>query len=268
MNQAIITLLTDFGTRDHYVGVMKGVILSICSDCRIFDLSHGIEKHNIQEGAFFLLNAIKYYPKNTIHLVVIDPGVGSDRRAILIQSQNFFFIGPDNGVLSLAAKSDGVEKVVEISNRDFYLNPISDTFHGRDIFAPVAAHLAKIGAVDTFGKSVNTWTQFEFPKVKMSETEITAYVIHIDRFGNLITNLSKELFEGYWRSQPSVLDIEINNKARKIPMCSSYSQVRKGEILSIFGSGNFLEISGNQASASDLLSAKIRAEVKIKLSKH
>ncbi|MFX1297384.1 MAG: S-adenosyl-l-methionine hydroxide adenosyltransferase family protein, partial [Promethearchaeota archaeon] len=189
MQEPIITLLTDFGEKDPYVGEMKGVILSICPNAKIIDLSHDIEKHNIYEGSFFLYSTAKYYPKHTIHLVVIDPGVGSERKSLVIQSKNYYFVGPDNGVLSLAALDNKIQKVIEINNPSYFLKPVSDTFHGRDIFAPIAAHLANNTTPEKFGSLTQTWIQIKIPEVLIKKNEIIGEIIHIDRFGNLVTNI-------------------------------------------------------------------------------
>ncbi|MHA1323076.1 MAG: SAM hydrolase/SAM-dependent halogenase family protein [Candidatus Helarchaeota archaeon] len=268
MKRHIITLLTDFGTRDPYVGVIKGVILSINPDIIIIDLSHQIEKHNIREGAFFLLSILKYYPKDTIHLVVIDPGVGSRRKAIIIQTKNYLFVGPDNGVLSPAATKDGIQRIIEINNAQFFLSPVSQTFHGRDIFAPIAAHLTKSQNLDQFGVEIYDWEQYEFPEVQLNEEEILGEVIHIDRFGNIITNISKQFLYsliGNKIHQTVHFNLTIKNQNMRIPLCYSYNQVAVGEFLTIYGSTDFLEISRNQSSAADALNCKVGEKIKLSL---
>ncbi len=264
MQKPIITLLTDFGEVDPYVGAMKGVILSIFPDATIIDLSHQIQKHNIREGAFFLFSLYKYYPKGTVHLVVIDPGVGSERKAIIIQSKNYFFVGPDNGVLSIAAQSDGVQKTVEIKNSEYCLHPISDTFHGRDVFAPVAAHLTKLGGINKFGPAIQDWNQLEIPPVQIEKNEIEGEIIHIDRFGNLITNISRSIFQKHQVFQQKFIEIKINDRELKIPVCASYNQVQIEDFLAIFGSINFLEISKNQKSAADALNSRVHDKILVK----
>ncbi|NVM54120.1 MAG: SAM-dependent chlorinase/fluorinase [Candidatus Helarchaeota archaeon] len=265
MQEPIITLLTDFGERDPYVGAMKGVILSICPNIRIVDLSHNIQKHNIREGAFYLFSSVKYYPKNTIHLVVIDPGVGSERKSLIIQSDNYFFVGPDNGVLSLAALEDKVQKVIEINNTAYFLKPVSNTFHGRDIFAPIAAHLAINQTPTHFGSLSQNWIQIKIPQVSVNNDEIVGEIIHIDRFGNIITNISRNFFKKLDASRNYIIEININNQNLKIPLCTSYDQVKIGDFLGIFGSTEFLEISKNQKSAADTLDAQIEEKISVKL---
>jgi len=264
IKEPIITLLTDFGEEDPYVGSMKGVILSISPKARLVDLSHQIKRHDIRQGAFFLFSLVKYYPKGTIHLVVIDPGVGTERKAIIVQSENHFFVGPDNGVISLAAQNDGVRKVIEIENSDYYLQPVSETFHGRDIFAPVAAHLAKNKRIEEFGSVLEDWIQLRIPLATINKAEIKGEIIHIDRFGNLITNISREIFQKVHDLQRSFIEIKINNRELQVPLCSSYNEVKKGDFLGIFGSTDFLEISKNQESAADALNSQNQDKILVK----
>jgi len=261
----IITLLTDFGESDPYTGAIKGVILSICPKARIVDLSHNIQKHNIHEGAFYLFSVAKYFPKNTIHLAIVDPGVGSSRKPLIIQSRNYFFIGPDNGVLSLAALDDNVQKITEISNDYYFLKPISNTFHGRDIFAPVAAHLAINRSLEKFGSIIEEWVQIEIPKVKVDGNKIYGKIIHIDRFGNLITNISQEIFHKIHKPEKNFIQIHIKQFDSKIILCNSYSQVGSGEFLGIFGSSNLLEIARNQDSAANALNAQVNDKILVEL---
>lgn len=263
--QPIITLLTDFGESDPYTGAIKGVILSVCPKARIVDLSHNIQKHNIHEGAFYLLAVAKYFPKNTIHLAIVDPGVGSSRKPLIIQSQNYFFIGPDNGVLSLAALDDNVQKIIEISNDSYFLKPVSNTFHGRDIFAPVAAHLAINRSIEKFGSIIQEWVQIEIPKVKVDGNKIYGEIIHIDRFGNLITNISQEIFQKIHKLEKNFIQIHINEFDSNIKLCNSYDQVGLGEFLGIIGSSNLLEIARNQDSAANAMNVQVNDKILVEL---
>ena len=263
--EPIITLLTDFGESDPYSGAMKGVILSICPKARIIDLSHNIQKHNIHEGALYLLSVAKYFPKNTIHLVVVDPGVGSSRKSLIVQSRNYFFIGPDNGVLSLAALDDKVQKIIAISNDAYFLKPVSSTFHGRDIFASVAAHLAVNRRIEEFGGTTRDWIQIEIPKVKIDGNKIYGEIIHIDRFGNVITNISQEIFQRIQKSEIEFIQIQINQFDSKIKLCKAYDQVGLGELLGIFGSSNLLEIARNQDSAAAALNVQVNDKILVEL---
>jgi len=263
--QPIITLLTDFGERDPYAGAMKGVILSICPNAKIIDLSHSIQRHNIYEGAFHLLAAAKYFPKNTIHLVVIDPDVGSSRRALIIQSRNYRFIGPDNGVLSLAALDDEVQKIIEICNSSYFLKPVSQTFHGRDIFAPVAAHLANNRNIEDFGSVSQEWVQIKIPEINIDGNVIYAEVIHVDKFGNIITNISQENFQKINKIERSFIEFQFKKFRSKIKLCKSYNEVEIGEFLAIFGSSNFLEVARNRDSAANALKVQIKDKILVEL---
>jgi len=215
---------------------------------------------------FFLFSVAKYYPKNTIHLVVIDPGVGSNRTALIIQTENYFFVGPDNGVVSLAAANDNIQKVVEISNSTYFLKQVSHTFHGRDIFAPVAAHLALNRMPEEFGSITKSWIKIEIPETIINKNEIFGEIIHIDRFGNILTNISQDILENLERLQEKFLEIKLKNQNWKIPLCTSYNEVKIGEFLGIIGSMDLLEISKNQKSAADALKAQIGEKISVKFS--
>lgn len=289
MNKKIITILTDFGTFDPYVGVMKGVIASIADDVKIIDLTHNVPKYNIKKGALILLFSGKYFPKDTIHLVVIDPGVGSERLPILIKTKNFYLVGPDNGVLSPLAKYDEIEKIITLENEKYFLNEISKTFHGRDIFAPVAAHIANGVPITNFGNEINeikSLKKFFYSEGKIKgSNEIICNVIDIDNFGNIITNVSEnQLFtviNSLKKIKQKKLDrrIKINLKISKgsefkehqsiskldFPFKSTYSQVKKGEYLSLIGSHGNLEFSQNQGNASINLKIFSEAELTLKI---
>ena len=195
--------------------------------------------------------------------MVVDPGVGSERKPIIIQSEHYFFVGPDNGVLSLAADQDKVQKVVEITNRRYYLEPVSDTFHGRDIFAPVAAHLVENRAIESFGTLIQDWIQITIPKAQVSGNKIHGEIIHIDKFGNVITNISQQIFQTVLQSNENKLKLMINKRTLTIPLCKSYNEGEIGDLLGIFGSTGFLEISRNQASAANSLEIEINDKISI-----
>ena len=188
----MITLTSDFGLKDPYVAEMKGVILTINPQANIIDVTHSIEKFNIREGAFILASAAPYFPKDTIHLAVIDPIVGTERRSILIQTKRGFFVGPDNGVLMLAAQNQGIEHLYELSNPKFMLTKVSSTFHGRDVFAPAAAHLDRGVKPSEFGPEITEAATIKFPSVVRRNSSLIGEVWHIDDFGNIITNISQK----------------------------------------------------------------------------
>lgn len=260
-----IALLTDFGLTDNFVGVMKGVILKI-NPCpvrkslisngawvRMVDITHEVLRHDITQAAFLLKSSYEYFPKGTIFLVVVDPGVGSRRRAIIIRSKDYFFVGPDNGVLSLAAKADGIKEIVTIENKSYFLKPISDTFQGRDIFAPTAAYLAQGKRLKSFGRALKTIKQLNIASPKISKNILKGEVIYIDRFGNLVTNINPALFRRFTRNERFKIGIKgatINS------IGSSYQAVSPGKPLAIFGSFNFLEISVNKGMAKKYFRAK------------
>ncbi|GIU81605.1 MAG: hypothetical protein D6687_07730 [Acidobacteria bacterium] len=253
---SVITLLTDFGTKDYFVGAMKGVILSINPNAVIVDISHEIEPQKVASASFVLSNAYHYFPPKTIHVVVVDPGVGSERRAILVETPRYFFVAPDNGLLSFVFESqDEMLKVYELTNREFFLPEVSRTFHGRDIFAPVAAHLS-IGALpEEMGKRIHDPVRLKaaVPQ-KISERRFVGEVIHIDRFGNLVTNFRNELPKNFVLKMGD----QLIGKHYKF-----YSEAKGEELFSIIGSSGFLEISIFQDSAASRLKAFIGQKVEM-----
>ena len=188
----MITLTSDFGLKDPYVAEMKGVILTINPKATLIDITHEVEKFNIRMAAFMLASAAPYFPQGTVHLAVVDPGVGTQRRAILMQTKKSFFVGPDNGILILAAQNQGIEHVYQLTNHTFMLPKISSTFHGRDIFAPAAAHLDKGVQPSEFGPEIKDLTKPEFASVKRANSSLIGEVMHIDGFGNIITNINEK----------------------------------------------------------------------------
>lgn len=251
-----IALLTDFGTKDYFVGAMKGVIMSINENAKIIDITHEIEPQNIRAASFTLRGCYKNFPKKTIFAAVVDHGVGSERRAILVQTKDYFFIAPDNGLLSFVFNESEDFRVFEITNENFFNHPVSNTFHGRDIFAPCAAHLSKGISSKDFGTEIKDFVKIEESKPKkIDENTIEAEIIHADRFGNLITNLTEE-------DLPQKFSIEIKNQ--KITKLNKYfSAAGKDEIFMIFGSAGFLEIASNQNSTQLLLNAEINDKIKL-----
>jgi S-adenosylmethionine hydrolase len=252
MEHRLITLTTDFGYKDPFVGIMRGVILSIAPGATIVDLTHGIEPQDIRGAALALNYAAPFFPPGTVHGAVVDPGVGSERRPILIECEDAFFIGPDNGVLSFAAAQKKVKRVVELANPRYYLKPVSSTFHGRDIFAPAAAHLACGVAVGDFGPSLDEWTRLEWPEVAKSGGEIRGEVIYIDHFGNLITNVSVRDLEALGREQLVVSLAEITIQG----LAQNYSSAVK-DYTALLNSWGLLEIScfngrADQRSGADV----------------
>lgn len=253
--KTIITLTTDFGLKDPYVSEMKAVILSISPNARIIDISHNVSKFDVRMGAYILASASKYFPKNTIHVAVVDPGVGVSRLPILIETKNSFFIGPDNGLLVLAAERQGIKKIFELKNKDFMLNEISNTFHGRDIFAPVAAHLFNGVLPPLFGSKIKKIVKPIFTEIKRTSKSIIGQVLHIDEFGNIITNIHDSDINP--KPKKKMITIEFPTSRMKVRLCNSYSYVNLGELLILIGSHSFLEISANQSNAAEITNIKV-----------
>ncbi len=251
----VITLTTDFGLADPYVAEMKAVILRINPDARIVDITHQVEKFNIRNGAFILAAASPYFPKGTIHVAVVDPGVGTKRKPILVETEKDFFIGPDNGVLTLAAKNQGIKHVYEITNPKFMLPKISQTFHGRDIFAPAAAYLSKGIKPSEFGSEIRKFTVPKFAKVAKKSDTLIGEVIHIDDFGNIITNFTVEHLKAL--RVKDYVDLRLRDNRLTLKLCKAYAEVKAGEPLAIIGSHDFLEISVNMGSAAQAFKVKI-----------
>jgi S-adenosylmethionine hydrolase len=259
----IVTLTTDFGLRDPYVAEMKAAILSLCPNAVIVDITHEIEKFSIRMGAYVLASAAPYFPKGTIHVAVVDPGVGTRRRSILIQTQRGFFVGPDNGLLILAAEHQGTTSVHEITNTRLMLPQVSSTFHGRDIFAPAAAHLANQVHSAEFGPEIHDVTKPEFAKVTLTKGTLVGEVLHVDNFGNIITNLSKK--EIAHIHAKDAIAIELPNYKLKLKLCKAYGEAKPQEPLALIGSHNYLEIAMNQGNAATEFKTKPGDRIKISL---
>jgi S-adenosylmethionine hydrolase len=241
----IITLTTDFGLDDHYVGAMKGVILGINPDALITDITHEIPKYDIFKAAFTARNIYPYFPKETIHIVVVDPGVGSERKPIAVQTEKGVFIGPDNGVFSFILEENKDINIIEITNPEYMLEETSNTFHARDIFAPAAAHISLGVDINELGPGIESPVLLDFPEPTISEDEIIGEVVYTDSFGNLITNIPGDFIEGYSKIHIDKFIID--------SVASSYQDAGKGALLAIIGSSGFLEISVNRGSASELI---------------
>ena len=252
----IITLTTDFGTSDAYVGTMKGVIFGINPNVQVVDLTHAIPPQDIHEAAFTIRSASRYFPKSTIHTIVVDPGVGSDRQAIVCEIDGVFFVCPDNGVLSyLLQDIDNSTELqmnaVAIQNPAYYLPEVSNTFHGRDIFAPVAAHLSLGVSLVNIGAPIEGLVQLPIPIPQVSENTIIGQIIKIDRFGNAITNISASMIAGIG----ATYEIKVGStRLRRIH--NAYAESGVSEPLAIIGSVGLLEIAINGGSAEKQLGLK------------
>jgi S-adenosylmethionine hydrolase len=252
----IITLLTDFGSQDYFVGAMKGVILSLNPSAQIVDITHDVPPHDIQAGAFNLLAGYTSFPAGTIHVAVVDPGVGSRRKPLLIECGEQLFVGPDNGIFSWICEREGKFRAILLSNENFFRHPVSATFHGRDIFAPVAAALSKGAAFAEFGPPIDDLVKLESLTVKTrSEGQIEARVIYIDRFGNCVTNLTRDqVSEESFRSGAT-----LSVSGRQISTYRRFFGEAVGgqdDLFCIFGSAGFIEIAAQDSSAAKILDAR------------
>lgn len=253
---AWITLLTDFGEEDTYVGVMKGVIASLCPEARVIDLTHQVPPQDIATGAFLLDISVDYFPEGTVHVAVVDPGVGTARKPVAVRTAQAFFVGPDNGIFTLVLQRHKPLQVVWLDRPQYHLPNPSATFHGRDIFAPVAAHLARGVALDQLGSPLSRLQRLPLPRIRVDWRGIRATVVHIDRFGNAITNLTRADYEA-WRTRWGVETpvVEVAPGMPALPICRTYAEVPRGQPLALFGSSERLEVAvngGNAAQALDL----------------
>jgi S-adenosylmethionine hydrolase len=248
----MITLTTDFGLLDPYAAEMKGVILTVNPEATVIDITHNVEKFNIRMAAFVLASAAPYFPKGTVHLAVVDPGVGTKRRAIIVQTKQSFFVGPDNGVLMLSAQSQGIERIHEISNPNLILPQTSNTFHGRDIFAPAAAHLDKGVHPKEFGEEVKNPVLPQFSAVEQSKDMLTGEVLHIDNFGNIITNIKE-------RNVPkaTLISMKLPQTLLKAKFVKVYEEAEPEEPIILVGSHGFIELAINQGNAAEKFHAKV-----------
>jgi S-adenosylmethionine hydrolase len=246
VTQRLLTLLTDFGSRDAFVGIMKGVILGINPAVTLVDLSHEVPPQDILAGALILCSAVAFFPAGTIHVAVVDPGVGSNRRAILVETANAIFIGPDNGLLSLAAPADAVKRTVHLTNEHYFLPHRSQTFHGRDVFAPVAAHVSRGVSIDQLGNPTPTMTRLSLPPVERLTNGLVGSVIYVDHFGNVITNITEADLRPFPRETLLVSIDTVHTRG----VVTSYAAVDIGAPAALINSWGMLEIAVRNGSAA------------------
>ena len=264
-HRPIITLTTDFGLNDHFVGTMKGVILDIVPEAEIIDICHAVQAFDILDGALALAQSYAYFPTRTVHLVVVDPGVGSARRPIVASSEKYNFVAPDNGVLSLMYAREERLSVRHITSEHYFLQPLSNTFHGRDIFAPVAAYLAKGVDHEKFGDEVTDYVRFNAPKPKSVDANtLRGVVLRVDRFGNLITNFAPQDVPALFAEQVPAFKLTVG-KCETSSLRSNYAEGAPGEVFGILGSMGYLEIAANRGSAAQIAGAGKGAEVRLSL---
>ena len=260
----IITLTTDFGLQDEYVGVMKGVILSRFPQATIVDLTHNIQPHDIQDASIIIESAYRYFPPGTVHLVVVDPGVGSGRNILAVESDEHYFIAPDNGTLSTILRSDSESQVYQVANLDLFTDRVSSTFHGRDIMTPIAAALADGMDISFVGPAISVEDSVKMtqPSVETSPDgdQLIGEVIHVDHFGNIRTSISRKALVSHLQSREPSIKIgdytiyEISN---------SYSEKDQGQAVALFDSRDYLEIAVNRGNAAKLLACRVGDRVTV-----
>lgn len=250
MARPTVAFLSDFGTRDHYAGTLKAVVLGVCPEATLVDIGHEIPPHDVAMGALELAACYRYFPAGTIFLVVVDPGVGSSRRGIAAEAGDFKFVAPDNGVLTAVFAETPPRRVVELTERKYARPTVSRTFEGRDRFAPAAGWLAKGVSLVSLGRPVTDYVVLDLPRPVVSPTEIAGEVVRVDRFGNLITNIDRRAFEQLARGGV----VEVSAGARAVArLVATYADAPAGEACALFGSTDHLEIAVNAGDASALL---------------
>jgi S-adenosylmethionine hydrolase len=258
---SIVTLTTDFGFTDPFVGILKGVIAGRAPAARVIDIAHGIPPHDVLAGALVLRHATPYFPPRTIHLAVVDPGVGGERRAICVETGRAVLVGPDNGVLSLVAPRVEVRRIIHLNDERFFLSPRSATFHGRDVFAPVAAALAAGTPPERLGAEVTDMHRIQLPRVAHEPHGLRGEVIYIDHFGNLITNVSETDLTALASATPVVAIREIRLRG----IAASYAAVAAGEPLAVVNSWGLVEIAVREGSARDRLGVGVGEPVVVEV---
>ena len=263
MPDPIITLTTDFGTSDHLVGSMKGAILNVNPAARIVDLNHNVVPFDVLDGALSIANSYRYFPPRTIHLVIVDPGVGTERRPLLVSGEKQFFIAPDNGVLSVILERESCT-VRHITAQHYFLNPVSPTFHGRDIFSPVAGWLSKAFQTEAFGEVITDHTRFALPKAKTDGLAVKGVVLRVDAFGNLMTNLTAQDLPATAAASGKI-KMAVNGKVVH-KFATTFASGNPGEPIAVLGSAGYVEIAVNRGNAARTLGANRGSEVTLEAS--
>lgn len=262
-HRPIVTLTTDFGLNDHFVGTIKGVILDIVPDAEIVDVCHSVQAFDVLDGALTIAQAYSYFPNGTVHLVVVDPGVGTARRPIIVTSERHHFVAPDNGVLSLVYGREERLHVRHVTAEHYYLQPVSNTFHGRDVFAPLTAYLAKGVDPEKFGEEITDFVRFNAPKPKPVDGKtLRGVVLKVDRFGNLVTNITPQDAPALFQAEPPPFKILIG-KREITELHTNYAQGVPGSVFGILGSMGYLEIAANRGSAAQTLGTGKGTEVNL-----
>jgi S-adenosylmethionine hydrolase len=261
MARPVVALLTDFGTRDHYAGTMKAVVLGICPEATLVDITHDIPPHDVLTAALELAATFKYFPSGSIFLVVVDPGVGSPRRGIAADTGDYRFVAPDNGVLTAVLRETPARRVVELTERRYARATVSRTFEGRDRFAPAAGWLAKGVDLSALGRSAGTVQQIAIPVPQVTGDLLAGEVLRVDRFGNLVTNIDRKLFDRFAHAN----GIEISAASHRIGrVVATYAEAAPEEVCALFGSTDHLEIAVNAGNASERLNLSRGSPVTIR----
>ena len=277
--QKIIALLTDFGVRDAYVGIMKGVMAGISPDVRLIDITHNVDPQHVRQAAFILRNSYHYFPKGTVFLAVVDPGVGSMRKPIAACAGGYAFVGPDNGVLTYTLDLLGKADSVELQNTKYWLPEVSQTFHGRDIFAPVAAHLVEGVSLHELGDPLSHITRLPRPELTIQGKRVVGEVMHIDHFGNIITSIGylywteeeRLILRPAFNDQSPEILIESTNSLVRVhgqtiyTVRAAYGDAMRGDWLALVGSNGYLEIAVNQGNAAERLDVIVGDQVELKI---
>jgi S-adenosylmethionine hydrolase len=258
----IVALLTDFGTRDHYAGTMKGVVAGLCPEASLIDITHDIAPHDVLGGALELAAAYKFFPAGTIFLVVVDPGVGSSRRGLVAEVNEFKFVAPDNGVLSLVFDEVRPRRVVELTERRYARPTVSRTFEGRDRFAPAAGWLARGIEPTAMGRPLTKWETLAIPSASVDAGRLVGEILRVDRFGNLVSNIDRRTFEQFRHDRPIEIAVDGHAVDRLV---QTYAEAESGSVCALFGSTDHLEVAINGGSAAERLGAGRGASVRIDL---
>jgi len=258
MARPIVALLTDFGTRDHYVGAMKGVVLSICPDAALVDISHDVPAHDVLTAGLELAAAYRYFPAGTVFLAVVDPGVGSSRRGLAAEAGDYRFVAPDNGVLTAVFQEAPPRRVVELTERRYARPTVSRTFEGRDRFAPGAAWLAKGIQLTALGRPLSDYCSIDIPAPEVEDGRTVGEVLRVDKFGNLVTNIDRKTFESLCRGGAIQIEVGTESIGRLV---ETYADIGPDEVCALVGSTDHLEIAANSTSAAARLSLDRGARV-------
>jgi S-adenosylmethionine hydrolase len=262
----LIALLTDFGEQDHYVGALKGAILTVCPEANVVDVVHELPPHDVLGGAFALAASYAFFPRGTTFVAVVDPGVGSERRALAVAAAGYTFVGPDNGLLTLVLDRNAQAEVRAVTNQDLFRSEVSATFHARDVFGPVAAALAAGAPLASVGPPVRDPVRLHIPPVRaVGAGEWEAAILHVDRFGNLITTLDRPALDRMLDevdADPTELVVVVEGEV--MPLATTYTDVAEGEACALIGSSGYLEIAVHRGSAARLLGASRGAAVRVR----